>query len=334
MINTTLFSGNIRVNKNFQQNHNNKTPLNATRLAFGSEYFKSIYEPSDKITQALKANTLSFKGGNSGTGLAHMELPKDSPFDFNDIGELLSIIMGNEKLVKDMTTLMKPLKDFKGRHLVKTVKAIIQHPEKKPLVAKLIDKFKDNCTFNLSQDLTEVICTYNPENNIHREVLTMAMSIKRINSADDIVHLLKITNKDNLPIMKKVVEKAKDNEIINSIELKDISNEVIKDPSKEPVLNKLLNFMQPVDDNRTKFNLSGTLEILELFEPDNPVHNEMLDFFLSCNKGLWGLVIAQFMEMTTADNKEAIKQIVNKASGTGMEAAKEIMTKIKELSST
>src|SRR3989339_406645 len=99
MINTTHFVENFRGNISFNNNKINKTPLNTARLAFGSEDLKSIYsgnETSNKITEALKANTLSFKGEKSTMGGSQMQLPADSPYDFNDIGELLRIISGNE----------------------------------------------------------------------------------------------------------------------------------------------------------------------------------------------------------------------------------------------
>lgn len=335
MINTTHFVENFRGNTSFNKNKINETPLNTTRLAFGSENFKSIYsnnETSNKITQALKANTINFNGKGSGMGGAQMQLPSDSPYDFNDIGELLRIISGNETLVEDITTLMKPLKDFKGRFLVRTVKAIIQQPDRKPLVGALINKFGDNTSSNycLSKDIAKVVEAYNPDSKLHNKVLNMAMGINKLHGADDIVELLKNSNENNIDIMKKVVDKVKDDQTVNWLELKLIADQIITTPEKEPILDKLLEYLQPKDGNKTHCDISGVLSLLEIVEPDNASQKELLNLFLDSNKGLWGHVIAQFLEMSTEKNAEIFKQALNDATGNGMDAAKQIMATLKK----
>ena len=319
---------------NFKGNNNSNGPLTGPRLSFGTSNFKSIYMDNtmtNQITDCFKANALSFKGEDSGRGGMMIQIPKDSPFDARHIGFLISIIKGNEDLVKDVVTLMKPLEGVKGDDIIRTIAAIIHEPRNKPLVQKMVLMFnKDSMSkFGLSRDIASLVEAYNPDNKIHQEVLKMVTPVKKLNSCRDIVDFLKYANNENICIMQKLVNNVKDTHIVNALTVKLIADEILDVPEKEQVLDKLLNYTQADNSPRTKCDLEGILSILEIYETANPVHEELLDVLLDCNKGLWGLVIGQYLEMSNAKNKDLIIQAVNEAEGIGFDAAKQIMDKIK-----
>lgn len=292
-----------------------------------------IYDSSktdQRVLTSFRNNALSF-----GSGMEGMQIKVDpkSGFELEDVLALLRLMNDDTKdLITGLSSKLRPVKGFKGKDLVRIIKSVLVAPEKEKLVGQLIDQFGKNAESresNLVRTVADILETYNSEDSNQKEIMNLLLACKDLNNSEDLLDILRETNSKTAPILKKVLDKAKDNNNLNGIEVRLIAKEILSAPEKEPILDKLLDKLFQPDNNRG--DLAGILDILENFEVKNKAHEEMLDFYIDAKQNFWGLFIAQLLEYTTLKNKERIKQIVNDTPGEGIPSAAAILEKIKKL---
>lgn len=301
---------------NTQKSTGEQASFNGTQAIYKNEALPA------KMRDAFKSNAISFGNNDSGREGAYITIDPKSGFDAREFCDMLALMTDdNIPLIKGLIQKTRPLPGFKGSHIIRIVKAVLKDPEKEPFVDKMISAFSGEKTdYVFVRNLAEFMETFNPDNKNHRRVVDLTLGKLNMNSVSDITDILESINDKNSEMIIKVLHNVHPKEPVNGIEIRLIAEEALKGPEKTQLMKKLFNAFQG-DSNC----LSGILGILEACEPGNKAKEEVLDVLLSGHKGLWGLVMAQVIEKVTPENKEKIKEAIQKAPGEGMEAAKYII---------
>lgn len=230
-----------------------------------------------------------------------------------------AISFGNNGGLEGVSVDIDPASGFDA-HDLGDLFMLVGFPEGKRLLAKLVPLMKQMTDFKgkyLIQTIKEIL------NNPDKEELVDMLVLRKNNSPEDVIKTLELINKDNIDLIKELISKTDNSDYISPVEIRLITSEIKDNDQKKAVFKKLLTF--------PKVDVSGVRSIIHTFDTENPVHQEILDFLLNTDKDFWLLFLDQLLEKSTQQNKDAIKEIVNKAPGKGMDAAKYIMERVNKL---